>query len=272
MLFRSLVAAFAASGGSPGLAVGNAIGSNITNIALVLGCTAVVAPMVVHSSILKREYPLLFFATLLVTVCMAVDNYLGWVDALIFASTLLLIMFWLIHQAMSNRNTDPLIDDFEHEIPSNMPMKKALWLLVLGIIILMLSSRLLVLGAVNIATELGVSDLIIGLTIVAIGTSLPELAASVASALKGHTDIALGNVVGSNIFNIAAVMAVPGLLAPIALESVVFWRDYGMTLGLTLLLAALALYQRPPKISRFEGGLLLAAYAGYLALLYNMNS
>lgn len=264
-----LVAAFAASEGSTGLAVGNAIGSNITNIALVLGCTAIVAPMVVHSSILKREYPLLFFATLLVTVCMAVDNYLGWVDALIFAATLLLIMFWLIHQALSNRNTDTLITEFEHEIPSHMPMKKALWLLFSGIIILMLSSRLLVWGAVNIATELGVSELIIGLTIVAIGTSLPELAASVMSALKKEHDIAIGNIIGSNMFNTLGVLGITGLIHPAELDSGVLSRDLPLMIILTLLLFFMASgFRGQGKITRVEGSVLVTIFIAYQVLLY----
>ena len=264
-----LVAAFAASEGSPGLAVGNAIGSNITNIALVLGCTAMVAPMIVHSSILKREYPLLFLATLLVTLLIAFDNHLGWLDALIFASTLLFIMFWLIRQAMKNRSTDPLIAEFEHEIPSQMPMKKALWLLFSGIIVLMLSSRLLVWGAVNIATELGVSDLIIGLTIVAIGTSLPELAASIMSALKKEHDIALGNIIGSNMFNTLGVLGITGLIHPAELASGVLSRDLPLMIILTLLLFFMASgFRGEGKITRAEGSILLAIFITYEVLLY----
>ncbi|WP_296056826.1 calcium/sodium antiporter [uncultured Amphritea sp.] len=263
-----LVSIMAATTGAGDLAVGNALGSNIANIGLVLGITALIAPLPVRSKVLRQEIPLLLAITLLAGGVLY-DLYLGQLDAIILCLSLAGCLY-LFTRFQRNAESDELSEE-EEEIPE-LTIGRAIFWLITGLILLAASSRLLVWGATEIAQSLGVSDLVIGLTIVAIGTSLPELAASVASALKGHTDIALGNVVGSNIFNIAAVMAVPGLLAPIALESVVFWRDYGMTLGLTLLLAALALYQRPPKISRFEGGLLLAAYAGYLALLYNMNS
>jgi len=262
-----LVSVMAATTDAGDLAVGNALGSNIANIGLVLGVTALIAPLPVRSKVLRQEIPLLLAITLLAGGVLY-DLYLGHVDAIILCLSLAGCLF-LFTRFQRNAPEDESHDD-EEELP-DLPTGRAIFWLIAGLVLLAGSSRILVWGATEIALSLGVSDLVIGLTIVAIGTSLPELAASVASALKGHTEIALGNVVGSNIFNIAAVMAVPGLLAPIDLEPLVLWRDYGMTLGLTLLLTVLALYQRPPKISRFEGGLLLAAYAGYLALLYNMN-
>lgn len=262
-----LVSIMAATTGAGDLAVGNALGSNIANIGLVLGITALIAPLPVRSKVLKQEIPLLLAITLLAGGVLY-DLYLGRIDAIILCLSLAGCLF-LFTRFQRNAEGDEICDE-EDELPE-LPTGQAIFWLITGLVLLAASSRLLVWGATEVALTLGVSDLIIGLTIVAIGTSLPELAASVVSALKGHTDIALGNVVGSNIFNIAAVMAVPGLLAPIDLVPVAFWRDYGVTLGLTLLLTALALYQRPPKISRFEGGLLLAAYAGYLALLYNMS-
>lgn len=223
-----LVATIAAYGGNPGLAVGNAIGSNITNIALVLGATAVIVPLTVHSSILKREYPLLFAATLLAVVLMAFDNSLSRPDGIIMMLSLFALMYWVVHQAMKQRacvdtemcEVDPLSSEYEQEIPADMPMNKALLLLLAGIILLLVSSKLLVWGAINIATAFGVSDLIIGLTIVAIGTSLPELAASIVSARKGEHDIALGNVIGSNMFNTLGVLGIAGLIKPAELRTV----------------------------------------------------
>lgn len=262
-----LVSIMAATTGAGDLAVGNALGSNIANIGLVLGMTALIAPLPVRSKVLKQEVPLLLAITLLAGAVLY-DLYLGHIDAIILCLSLLTCLY-LFTRFQRNASDDEMSDE-EEELPDLSTLWAIFWLIA-GLLLLAGSSRLLVWGATEIATSLGVSDLVIGLTIVAIGTSLPELAASVASALKGHTDIALGNIVGSNIFNIAAVMAVPGLLAPITLDPAVLWRDYGSMLGLTLLLVALAIYQRPPRISRFEGGMLLTAYAGYLALLYNMS-
>ena len=152
-----------------------------------------------------------------------------------------------------------------------MENRAAIFWLITGLAILAASSKMLVWGASEIAYSMGVSKLVVGLTIVAIGTSLPELAASVASALKNHHDIAIGNIVGSNIFNLVAVMAIPGLVAPIGMEAIVLQRDYVVMLGLTFALLAFALWQKPPSINRFEGGILASAYAGYLVLLYTMT-
>ncbi|GGK80731.1 calcium/sodium antiporter [Amphritea balenae] len=262
-----LVSAMAATTGAGGLAVGNALGSNIANIGLVLGITALIAPLPVKSKVLKQEVPLLLAITLLAGGVLY-DLYLGGFDAILLLLSLIGCLF--LFARFQRSASDDEIADEEEELPDLSTGKAIFWLLF-GLTLLAGSSRLLVWGATEIASAMGISELIIGLTIVAIGTSLPELAASVASALKGHTDIALGNIVGSNIFNIAAVMAVPGFLAPVTLESVVLWRDYGVTFGLTALLAIFALLQRPPKINRAEGGLLVIAYAAYLGLLYNMS-
>ena len=274
-----LVASIAASGGNPGLAVGNALGSNIANIALILGITALAVPLSVHSNILKREYPLLLLASIIATLCIGMDNHLGWVDGLIFAAVLLAIMSWLVHQAVSNRCTDslqcdpldrdPMEQEFDQEIPSHMPMKQALGKLFLGLILLLISSKLLVWGAINIATLLGISDLIIGLTIVAIGTSLPELAASIACARKGEHDIAIGNIIGSNIFNTLGVLGVAGLIHSAALDAGVLSRDLPLMLILTLLLFIMAYgFRGHGRINRLEGGFLLAIFIGYQVILY----
>ncbi|MCK5263681.1 MAG: calcium/sodium antiporter, partial [Gammaproteobacteria bacterium] len=172
-----LVASFASIDGSPAMAIGNAIGSNITNIALVLGTAALVIPLDVHSRILKKELPLLIVAMLLALVLM-IDGALSFTDGILLFGSLILIMWWITRQALNERNQDDAMEDeFDDEIPVGVPMPKAIFWLIAGLVLLMASSKLLVWGAVNIATAMGISELIIGLTIIAIGTSLPELAA-----------------------------------------------------------------------------------------------
>ncbi len=263
-----LVSIMASTSDAGELAIGNALGSNIANIALVLGITALIAPLPVKSGVLKKELPLLLGVTLLAGALL-IDLKLGLIDSCILLISLIGCLY-LFSRFQKNASTGDQIGEEEEELPELKTSIAAFWLIT-GLVILAGSSKLLVWGASEIAYSMGVSELIVGLTIVAIGTSLPELAASVASALKNHHDIAIGNVVGSNIFNLAAVMAVPGFISPIAMGSEVLYRDYAVMLGLTLTLMAFALWQKPPSISRFEGGLLATAYAGYLFLLYTMT-
>ena len=262
-----LVAAFAASGGNPGLAVGNALGSNITNIALVLGVTALIMPIDVHSRIIKKELPLLMLAMLLMLL-LIMDNDLNRTDGIILAGSLVLLMWWITRQAVLG-GEDNLSLEFQEELPHNMPMPRALFWLVLGMVLLLGSSKLLVWGAVNIATAFGISDLIIGLTIIAVGTSLPELAASIASAFKGEHDIALGNVVGSNMFNTLAVLGIPGILAPSVLPQGVLERDIPVVFILTIALFIMAYgFRGRGRINRIEGLVLTCAFVAYQATLY----
>ncbi len=264
-----LVSAIASLDGSPGLAVGNALGSNVTNIALVLGATALIKPLDVHSRILKKEMPVLLLAMLLALV-LVLDKNLGRSDGLILITSLVVIMWWLIHQALRNREPDAMQVEYEHDLPAAMPMPRALFWLLLGLVVLLASSKLLVWGAVNIAVSFGVSELIIGLTIIAIGTSLPELAATVASALKNEHDIAIGNVVGSNLFNILAVFGIPGLLAPGKLDADVLTRDFPVVFALTLALVVMAYgIHKAGRINRIEGGILLLSFFAYQALLFH---
>ena len=253
--------------GSPGIAYGNVVGSNIANIALVLGITAIIAPLPVKSGVLRKELPLLLAVTVFAGMLL-LDLQLTIVDSAVLLSMLALSLY-LFQRFQRNASPEESASE-EEELPELKTGNAIFWLL-LGLVILAGSSRLLVWGATEVALALGVSELIIGLTIVAIGTSLPELAASVTSALKGHHDLAIGNVVGSNIFNLVAVMAVPGLIAPLSIDSIVLLRDYSVMLGLTVALIAFGLIQKPPKINRYEGVLLTTLYAGYLVLLYNMT-
>lgn len=258
-----IVSGTAALADSSSLAVGNAIGSNIANIALVLGITALVSPIPLKAMVLKREFPVLVIATLAVTV-LFLDNHLGVWDGIIMIFILAISMYFLTR---NNLDAPELVEEVA-EIPSTST-PKAVFQLVVSLALLLASSKLLVWGASGVAREMGVSELIIGLTIVAIGTSLPELAASVASALKGHHDIALGNIIGSNLFNLLAVLPIPALLNPVILDGEVLLRDYSIMLGLTIFLAASAyIMQKKGYLGRALGAFLLLTYAGYLALLY----
>lgn len=262
-----LVSSIAALEGNPGLAIGNAIGSNIANIGLILGITALVIPLSVHSGVLKREYPLLL-AVSLISLALMWDGTLGRIDGLILITLLVAFLLWMIRSARRD-GSDPISSEFDAEIPHDIPTPKAVFWLVVGLLGLLASSRALVWGAANVASALGVSDVVIGLTIVAIGTSLPELAASIASALKGEHDIAIGNVIGSNLYNLLAVLSLPGLIAPGPFLPEVLWRDLPAMLGLTFVLFLMGYgFGRQGRINRFEGLLLLSAFVGYQSLLF----
>lgn len=265
-----LVGSVAAWLGSPEIAIGNALGSNIANIALILGATAVLVPLAVHSNILRREFPLLMLATL-VTAAVLMDGVLSRIDAVILLLMLAGLLYWIVRVALDERNGadgDPMGAEFDAEIPSEMGQGVATAWLVVGLLSLLASSRLLVWGATEIAVAFGISDLVIGLTIVAVGTSLPELAASIASARKNEPDIAIGNVIGSNMFNTLAVLGVPALIHPTAVSADVLSRDMPLVIGLTVLMFFMAIGSGTHgRINRLEGSVLLAiflAYQGYL--------
>jgi cation:H+ antiporter len=263
-----MVAAFAAYDGSPSMAIGNAVGSNITNITLVLGVSALITPLDVHSRILKKELPILLLATVLAIALMA-DSTLGRFDGFVLISLLCLLMWWMIGQGFRNQSSDALTEEYIEELPEKMSASHALFWFVIGLIILIASSKLLVWGAVNVATELGVSELLIGLTVIAVGTSLPELAASITGALKNEHDIAIGNVVGSNLFNTLGVLAIPGLIRPSTLDPGILDRDLPIAFILTILLFIMAYgFRGDGRINRLEGGLLISAFIAYELLLF----
>lgn len=263
-----VVSALAASQGNPGLAIGNGFGSNITNIALILGLTAVLSPIAVQSRILKAELPVLMGATLLVGALLY-DLEISRADAWIMLGVFFVIMGWSIWRGMKQPQ-DTLADDIAHELDAeHMPLSRALVWLVIGLTLLIASSRLLVWGAVDIATALGVSDLIIGLTIVAIGTSLPELASSVIAVRKNEHDLAIGNVIGSNLFNTLAVVGIAGAISPLTVASEVLYRDWMVMTGLTLSLFILGFgVLGRGRINRIEGALLIGVYAAYAGYLF----
>lgn len=261
-----VVSAISSFQGNPGLSLGNAYGSNITNIALILGLTSLISPIAVHSQILRKELPILTVVTLL-AAWQLWDNELSRVDALILLGVFAVLMIWTIIQGM--KQADALGDDVEKEMHTRaLPIKQAIFWLIIGLIILIASSRLLVWGAVKIAQEFGVSDLIIGLTIVAVGTSLPELASSIIAIRKNEHDLALGNVVGSNLFNTLAVVGIAGTIHPMTVSTDVLSRDIFVMAVLTISLFAIGFgFRGLGRINRYEGILLLTCYIGYTTYL-----
>ncbi|WP_417530256.1 calcium/sodium antiporter [Marinobacter lipolyticus] len=262
-----VVSALAASQGNPGLALGNAYGSNITNIALILGITAVISPITVHSQVMRKELPILILVTLL-AVWQLLDGSLSRLDAIGLLLTFAVLLAWSIWSGMKKPD-DPFADEVSVELKAHaMPIRKAVFWLVAGLILLIISSRILVWGAVDLATAFGVSDLIIGLTIVAVGTSLPELASSVIAARKGEHDLALGNILGSNLFNTLAVVGIAGMIAPMPVAGEVLMRDLPVMAGLTFALCVIGYgFRGPGRINRAEGILLIACFIGYTAYL-----
>lgn len=260
-----VVSAIAALDNAPGIAVGNVIGSNIANIGLVFGATLVLAAVPINGSLVKKEIPLVLGVTILAGVLL-LDQALSMTDGVILIIAFFVVLFLLL------RNSGSLEDELTEELPEDDggSVTRSVLIAIAGLAVLIGSSKLLVWGAIGIASALGVSDLVIGLTIVAIGTSLPELAASIASVRKGHHDIAIGNVLGSNIFNLATVLPLPALIAPGMIEATVINRDYWWMLGFTLLFAlAVIVYSKHRSVSipRWFALPLLGSYAAYLYLL-----
>jgi len=264
-----VVSALAASQGNSGIALGNAYGSNITNIALVLGVTALISPIAVHSQVLRKELPILAIVTA-IAAWQLWDGKITRLDAMVLLALFGSLMTWTIWQGFQKKE-DTLGREMEQDLEIHaMPIRRSIFWLVAGLLLLIVSSRLLVWGAVNIAHGFGVSDLIIGLTIVAVGTSLPELASSVIATRKGEHDIALGNVLGSNLFNTLAVVGIAGVIHPLNVGLEVLNRDMLVMAALTLSLFIIGYgFRRPGRINRIEGAVLLACYVGYTAYLIN---
>tara|TARA_R110001606_G_scaffold170438_1_gene315869 strand:+ start:22741 stop:23709 length:969 start_codon:yes stop_codon:yes gene_type:complete len=264
-----VVSGLASWQGNPGLALGNGFGSNIANIALILGFTAVLSPIAVHSQVLKKELPLLVVATLVVGYLM-LDLEISRLDGWLMLLAFVFIIGFAIYQALRKTNDDSFIAEVEAELAEKeMPISKAIIWVVFGLILLTVSSRFLVWGAINVAEFFNVSDLVIGLTVIALGTSLPELAASISAVRKNEHDLAIGNVIGSNLFNTLVVIGLAGTIHPMQVENFVLYRDWVVMLTLTLSLFILGygvLGRR--RINRLEGGLLLVIYFAYGFYLY----
>lgn len=263
-----IVSGIAAYQQNPGLALGNAFGSNIANIALILGVTTVVSPIFVKSSVLRKELPILFAATALVAYLIW-DLDISFTDGVIMLIVFIGVMGWSAREGMKS-DSDPLAEEFTKELEEKKQSLGLafLWLIV-GLLLLLASSRAMVWGAVEIATAMGVSDLVIGLTIVAIGTSLPELASSITAAKKGEHDIVLGNIIGSNMFNTLAVIGIAAVIHPFQTVSEILTRDLPVVIGLTIALFLVCFRKGGQgKVTRLEGSLLLLSFACYYVWIF----
>lgn len=266
-----VVSVLAASRGEPDLAIGNAIGSNTANIGLVLGTIALLRPIELTSATLRREMPALLAVSLL-TVTLFLDTYLSRVDGFVLLTGLVIVMVWLTRLGLRSAQTDPLLVDYEAEIPKDVSMPMAIVWLVVGLVMLLVGAELVVEGAIGIARDMGVSEIVIGITLVALGTSVPELAVSVVSAIKGEYGLAIGNVVGSNIFNSLAVIGSAAAIEPAALAPSVLSLHIFVMSGFTLVLFAMTYeYDGKGRINRLEGGALLGAFIAYFSYVIIQN-
>lgn len=262
------VSALAAAQGSGGIALGNAYGSNIVNIGLILGISALIKPLRVQSGVLKKELPLLMLVTG-ISIPLLLDMFLARWEALVLLALFAVFLYWTLRQGFTHPQ-DALAEETAVETGTGTSsLQQGIFWLVAGLLVLVVSSRLLVWSATEVARQMGLSEMIIGLTVVAMGTSLPEFASSVAAARKGEHDIALGNVIGSNMFNTLAVIGLSGTIRPIGAEAGFLGRDMLVMgfLTISLFLFGFGFGGRQGRINRFEGLLLVGVYAGYLAWL-----
>lgn len=267
-----IVSATAAFDGKTDTAIGNVLGSNIANIALILGITAMVKPLSIGSTVLRRELPMMMIVTL-IAGALFWDGYLAFSEGLILIALFVAFILFMIKIGKSNNGeSDIMVEQQESEIPDGVSNGKALLWVVVGLGLLLFSADLLVTNAVIIAKYLGMSDLVIGLTIIAVGTSLPELAASLAGVLKGEDDMAVGNIIGSNIFNILAVMGLPAIIHPSVISDLVMDRDFWVMLAISLLLVVMT-FGKSRSINRIEGAALFLCFLAYIGyLFYNMSA
>ncbi|OOF20082.1 calcium/sodium antiporter [Salinivibrio sp. IB574] len=261
-----MVSANAALADKTDTAVGNVLGSNIANIALILGFTALIKPLSISSIILRRELPLMMAVTLLAGALLW-NNHLGFFEGVGLLVLFVVFILAMIKIGKDSGGTDPMLADQESDIPQDVSNLKAVMWILIGLPLLLLSSDQVVDSAVTIAQYFGMSDLVIGLTIIAIGTSLPELAASIAGVMKGEDDLAVGNIIGSNVFNILAVMGIPGLLNPSPISEFAMGRDYYIMLVLSVMLLIFAL-GKSRSINRIEGSIFLMCYIAYQGYLF----
>lgn len=264
-----VISALSAWNGNPGLALGNAFGSNITNIALILGVTALLSPIAVRSSVLQRELPMLTVVTAVTAIVMYDDRVLSRTDGIILIGVFLLVMAWSVYEGLKI-SSDELATDVQSSLATPLSGKRAMVYLVGGLTMLVVSSRIMVWGGVELARWLGISDLLIGLTIVAVGTSLPELASSIVAVRKQEHDLALGNVIGSNMFNSSIVIGISATIAPARLDPAILTRDFPFLTVLTIALFVMGYWFRGPgtgRINRVEGATLLGAYIVYNLIL-----
>lgn len=258
-LAATLMAAFK---GSPEVALGNVLGSNIANLGLILGISALLQPLTAHASFLRREIPFLVLIGVLL-LPLAMDGRYGRIDG-IFLLSLFAIYLWVLLR----KGEAPPLDADDEEAAQKGSLAVQVLLVVGGIAVLLVGAEVLVRGAVSLARAYGLSEQVIGLSLVAVGTSLPELATSVVAAAKGEADIVLGNVVGSNIFNVLLVLATTAVVRPIPVSLDAFGRDMGVGLLLSIAVLPLLVVGQAPRLARFEGGFLLGAYILYLFWIF----
>ncbi|MFZ3422343.1 calcium/sodium antiporter [Vibrio harveyi] len=262
-----MVSATAAWDGKTDTAVGNVLGSNIANIALILGITALIKPLSISSAVIRRELPLMIAVTVLAGILLW-DSHLGFYEGVLLFILFGGFLFAMLQISRKEQKAgDAFVEDQESEVPEGVSNSKAVMWVVIGLILLPLAASMLVDNAVIIAKYFGMSDLVIGLTIIAIGTSLPELAASLAGVLKGEDDMAVGNIIGSNVFNILAVMGLPGIINPSMLSEYAMGRDFWVMLAVSLLLVAMCL-GKSRSINRIEGGILFVCFLAYQVYLF----
>ncbi len=272
---ETAVSVQAAMSGSGDLAIGNVVGSNIANVLLILGVTALIAPLLVSRQLIRLDIPIMIAASLL-TLALAWDGSLSRLDgAVLFACIIGYTTFLIIS---SRKEKKPAADDeFTAEYALDQAPKPYAWaihlaLIIAGLVLLVSGSNLLVEGAVSLARALGLSELVIGLTVVAIGTSLPELATSVTAAFKGERDIAVGNIVGSNIFNLLCVLGLSALVSPQAIQVADNALQFDFPVMIAVAIACLPIFFNGYAINRWEGGVFLAYYALYTAYLIMHSS
>lgn len=261
-IFSSAVAALE---NEPELAIGNALGSNIFNIGIALGVATVIRPLTPPASVTQREMPAMMFVIILTGVLMA-NLMLGAIDALVLIAVIAFFSWYLL----TRKPESPALDDLDvDEIDSVGSLRASGWLLF-GLLLLILSAEALVDASTSVASSLGVSSAIIGLTLVALGTSLPELASTVACALRGHHDLAIGNIVGSNVLNLLVVLPFPGLISPAVFDPSLLYRDYVTMLLLSLLLTVMCFLavRRGTSIGRVSGIFLILVYMAWVGIMY----
>ncbi|WNO62174.1 calcium/sodium antiporter [Rheinheimera sp. MMS21-TC3] len=264
-----LVSSIAAYKGHLSTAVGNALGSNIINILLIIGLAALLKPIRVTSLTIKREYPLLVAATLLAYFFLS-DHFLSRIEGLILIAAFFSFIIFMVYCARTIAVDDPLMQDINNEESPPISLGQAIFWFVLGMLLLLAASQLLVHGSVYIARYIGVSDLVIGLSIVALGTSLPELATSIVGIIKGEVDLALGNIIGSNIINILAVLGISAIIAPGVIDPQASNQDSYIMIAATIILLLMSLrHSRQPRLSKFEGLFLLTAFIAYQYFLFS---
>jgi len=260
-----VVSALASLEGNPSLAVGNALGSNIANIGLILGVTCLVYPMSVENSTCYREIPLLAAVTVL-TAALMLGGSLTRLDGAILIGGLAMFLAIMLHRGRHADRLDPATRALLDEVSGDMNTRAAIIWTLVGLVVLPVSAQLLVNGAIGLAVLMGVSEAVIGLTIVALGTSLPELAAAMASALRKEDDLCIGNILGSNLFNLLGVLGIAALIHPMAIEATLLWRDLPVMVLTFMMLAGMAMFAG--RVGRISAAVLLATYLGYQILVF----